>query len=77
MKAYVDGVAKSLLMGNGAGINDCNTTSAIAIGAGIGSPYYYNGSLDDVRVYNRALHRERSQTAVYDAGCRILSENVV
>ena len=51
---YLDGVpVTTYLVGSGAAVSNV----AVTIGGGMyaGTPYYFAGSLDDVRVYNRAL----------------------
>jgi len=53
MRIYVDGSLQATK--NGATANTSDNTTAY-IGKYIASPYYYfNGSIDDVRIYNRAL----------------------
>lgn len=57
---YVDGYAQSLATGTGCTLTQ-NTgaitqdTSALYFGARAGTSQFFNGRLDDVRVYNRAL----------------------
>jgi len=63
MRGYLNGVEannpKNISM-----VGDINTTDILTIGQG--GNYYLNGSLDDVRIYNRALSADEIQ-ALYSS----------
>ncbi|MBU6389917.1 hypothetical protein KGQ31_00010 [Patescibacteria group bacterium] len=50
---YLDDMNQTL--SHGIGMNSCNVSSSITIGAALADRLYIGGSLDDLRVYNRAL----------------------
>jgi len=52
-KLYVDGILKD----SGIGVNIEDGTTPIRIGAN-SEPYYFRGSIDEVRIYNRTLTNE-------------------
>src|SRR3989344_5253607 len=62
---YIDGVLKSKTVNSDSGA-DLNSSTNLQIGARDGANRLFNGSLDDVRIYNRAL-TQAEITALYTA----------
>ena len=52
---YVDGVSRTLINSSIGTPSSWTNSNPIRIGDDIAGKYYFNGSIDDVRIYNRAL----------------------
>ncbi len=60
LKAYVDGVLQYGVDARISGMSFSNTTAPFIIGAGgaFGVNHFFNGCIDDIRIYNKALNAE-------------------
>jgi hypothetical protein len=66
LKLYVDGIEVNSIPSNLGSLSDGNINIPLSIGrffrTGWGSPHYYRGVIDDVRIYNRVLTESEIQT---------------
>jgi len=64
---YVDGVEKAVTLEfNLSSWPNIDNTDPLRIGNGYGSSYYFNGSIDEVRIYNRSLSSDEI-LAIYNS----------